>query len=399
MKKETMKDNFKVFLHSMAHILYLISYVMPRNKDTWVVGNSVGFVNNTKYFFLHSKVNLNKDNCYWISKNKESVKLLRKFGFKAYHPWSLKGLYHLMTAGVYVYDNRSSALNYWTSGNTCRVNLWHGVGIKNIEFKGNLANFKLTWFRRLRNPANYVKPDIFVSTSSLMTEHFKECFRIDDSRCIESDYSRNNVFNMSKDELNDFINTYESDESKQLIERLKKASKVFVYMPTWRSFSPDIIKTAGFDFGRLNEILEKKNELFLLKLHPLTRIDVDLSKYKNIILIDRRSDIYPILPFTDVLVTDYSSIYYDYLLMPDKEILLFTYDYDYYVSKVRDLAFDMNEYMPGVKASTFDDMLNIIDKNISLRCDEQTKIKSLFWDSKKKTDVYSEIALITRRAV
>ena len=85
--------------------------------------------------------------------------------------------------------------------------------------------------------------------------------------------------------------------------------------------------------------------------------------------------------------------------MPDKEILLFTYDYDYYVSKVRDLAFDMNEYMPGVKASTFDDMLNIIDKNISLRCDEQKKIKSLFWDSKKKTDVYREIALRTRRAV
>lgn len=62
-----------------------------------------------------------------------------------------------------------------------------------------------------------------------------------------------------------------------------------------------------------------------------------LVSYSNLRIIDSSCDIYPILPFTDVLITDYSSIYYDYMLIPNKQILLFPFDEEEYCTFNRDL--------------------------------------------------------------
>lgn len=54
-------------------------------------------------------------------------------------------------------------------------------------------------------------------------------------------------------------------------------------------------------------------------MHPATRMNFDvIGKCTNVILLDKSMDVYPLLPKTDVLITDYSSIYYDYILMPEK---------------------------------------------------------------------------------
>ena len=57
---------FKVLGNAFLHIFLGFSYLMPRQKDKWLVGNAKGFNSNTKYFFLHAKLQLKKENCYWI---------------------------------------------------------------------------------------------------------------------------------------------------------------------------------------------------------------------------------------------------------------------------------------------------------------------------------------------
>ena len=61
-----MKKYFKIISNSIAYTLRGISYLIPRNKDKWVVGNSRGFNNNTKYFFIHAKTVLEKNKCYIV---------------------------------------------------------------------------------------------------------------------------------------------------------------------------------------------------------------------------------------------------------------------------------------------------------------------------------------------
>lgn len=378
----------------LMHILLLFSYLFPRNKNKWLVGNPRGFNNNTKYFFIHVKEVLKKEECYWISKNKKYRTEIEKLGYKAYHPWSLTGLYHLLTAKVYVYDSHISALNFWTSGGVKKVNLWHGVGIKNIEFKkqkdSDAEHGKL--FNYLRRPVNFVKPDLFLSTSAMMTAHFAECFRIPQSHCIESEYPRCTIFKKARIELNEFINKYETKEAQDLALRLSKASRSYIYMPTWRETKDDFLKKAGFDLPALEAVLKERNELFLFKLHPFTKIKVDTSSYKHILFMDNKMDIYPLLPLTDVLITDYSSIYYDYLLMPEKEILLFPFDYEEYIESEHDLAFDFNEYTPGTRLYTFKDILTAIQTRQHFTNEKKEWITKTFWGSSHPEDLYQAIS-------
>ncbi|MBR2863290.1 MAG: CDP-glycerol glycerophosphotransferase family protein [Bacteroidaceae bacterium] len=383
----------KVFGNALLHIVLGISYLVPRQKDKWLVGNAKGFNNNTKYFFLHAKLELKKENCYWISKNRKSLAAVRRLGFKAYHPASPVGLYHLLTAGVYVYDIRISALNAWTYGCARRVNLWHGVGIKNVEHKISNAPREVPVLSYLRHPVNYIRPHLFLSTSPLMTTHFAECFRIPESRCVESSYPRCEVFHYSEERLQDFLRRIEGDEAVAFAERLRAHARVYIYMPTWRGGKKDFIRQAGFDLGRLEEALAATDSLFLFKLHPMTKISIDTAAYPHIVFLDNRMDIYPLLPFTDVLVTDYSSIYYDYLLMPEKEILLFPFDYQEYVTEDRDLAFDFDEYTPGERVYSFDELVQQIAAKAHFSLPQREWITQQFWgDAAHRRDLYQAVA-------
>ena len=378
--------------NAFLHVLWGLSFLVPRDRNKWVVGNARSFNNNTKYFFIHAKTVLSRQKCYWISKSRDCRREVRQRGFKAYHPWSLIGMYHQLTAGVYVYDLRMSAFNFWISGRAKRVNLWHGVGIKNVEFKRRLNMERTnTWSDYLRHPANYMRPDLFLSTSPLMTAHFAACFRIPESRCIESEYPRNVLFRMSREELWNYLNTYENADMRHLAARFESAGRVYIYMPTWREDGSDFLQAAGFDLPALEEALKRNNELFVFKLHPFTKMCVDTSRYRHILFMDRRMDVYPLLPFTDVLVTDYSSIYYDYLLLEGKETLLFPFDYEKYVTNERDLAFDFDRYTPGFRVYTFEELLEVVRQGSPIPNEKRDWVIEQFWKSSRYEDLYEAI--------
>ena len=136
---------------------------------------------------------------------------------------------------------------------------------------------------------------------------------------------------------------------------------------------------------KLNDCCAHNDVLFLFKLHPNTEMVSNLSDdYSNLRVIDSSCDVYPILPFTNVLITDYSSIYYDYMLIPNAQILLYPFDEEEYCSLNRDLAFDYKEFTPGIRVYTFKDLLAVIETKKELKLKEMDKIKNLFWKGKKE---------------
>ena len=393
--KEIIKKNIEIIY---GYPLYLISFIIPRNKNKWVIGSHIGFSGNSKFLFIDLLDKYDKRICYWISPNKIELIHLKNLGLPAFYKWSFKGLYHCLTAKTYIFCFHLIDINFWTSGNVKRVNIWHGVGIKNIEFKstkgsaGSIYNEK-NLLSRIYLPYLFKRPHLFLSTSTLMTNHFTQCFRITPEQCVEDIYPRCKIFNWSKNEILDFVTKYEGVNSRVLIDKLSQYKKSYLYMPTWRETRKNFIEEAGFDFRQLNDVLVDIDAVFLLKLHPECNLDVKtIGDFKNIIILDKRIDIYTVLPFIDVLITDYSSIYYDFLLLNNKDILLFPFDYEEYISAGRDLAFDYNVYTPGNKAYTIEELMDYIKNDISLDFKEKKWIKDQFWKSTShRCDLYKEI--------
>ena len=163
-------------------------------------------------------------------------------------------------------------------------------------------------------------------------------------------------------------------------------------MPTWRDNGRNFIETAGFDLSILNNILIKNNELFIFKLHSKTIINLEkIKNYSNIIVLNNSYDIYPILPFTDMLITDYSSIYTDYLLLK-KDIVIFDFDKEEYMSKDRDLLLDFDKYTPGTRAHNFSELCSIISNHTDCHISNYDEVMDIYWGAKDNPlNVFEEI--------
>ena len=151
-------------------------------------------------------------------------------------------------------------------------------------------------------------------------------------------------------------------------------------MPTYRDSGDDFVKNCGFDFNRVNVALQNTNRLLILKMHPDSKLEFS-KDYSNIKIIPKTIDIYPVLPFTNCLITDYSSIYFDYILMKDKQVILFIPDYDEYINNSRDLAFPYDEYTKGIKARTFEELFSLLEKKSSdYEMPPIDSIRNEFWN-------------------
>lgn len=363
----------KIPIYLILKIILFISYIIPKNKNIWVFGSFGGsFNDNAKYLFLYIFENHPEIKAIWISNNKNTVKFLKDKNFNSYYKWSIKGLFYSFIGKVYFYNAYISDINTWTHGNAIKVNLWHGIPIKKIEFdisKGTISHiFNKSLKSRFFYPNHYTKSDYILSTSKKVSEMFSSAFRLDTNQCLEFGYPRNDILTYSEDKIIDFIKKYEPSSSLELINTLKKYEKTYVYMPTWRDDGSDFIKESKIDFQFLNKILVDNNSCLILKLHNNTKLPMNLNSFENIVLFDNKADIYPILPFTHTLITDYSSIYFDYKLM-DKEVVFFSFDKDEYI-KDREMYFDYDEIIKyELVANSFESLIAIIN-------DDTQKIKS-----------------------
>lgn len=383
----------KIIIRYFLFLVYLASCLVPRNKDKWVLGSLEDFGGNAKYLYAYLIENSTDVRAIWITKNRNLAKEMQERGVDDFlYFYSISGVFHMLTAGVYVTTHDlSKSLSIWTLGRAKWINLWHGVGIKALRFNSNSKLLNFIYSNKLLKAVFYpygfhlfYKPDVFLSTSPLMHDHFRQAFDFDEDTILSGGYPR--CFYLKDLSLGDTkVNClYGSSSLLQQVEFIRSFSYVYIYMPTWRKAGDKYVTSLALDFDRLQMHLAKENELFILKLHPLMseRINIDFNAYSNILKLDDKLDVYGVLPFTDALIGDYSSIYYDYILMDNKSVLLYPYDYDEYVANSRDLAFNFDEYTPGKRVYDFDQLLNALrDKELtSTSAQEIKEVCKAFWD-------------------
>lgn len=335
-----------IVLRSIALLCYYISMLFPRKSNRWLFGSATGFNNNAKYFFIDVVENYPEINAYWIGDRKNTA-LVRQLGYKAYHRFSLKGLWLCLTSKYYIVDHTQGCIDFWTSGGAKVVNLWHGVGWKACLWseKKNSLYKNLGWLdnfvHKLFHPTLYYKPDLLLSSSPWMTEHFfAPMFDVPKEKCVEDIYPRCKFMLKSPEYIINHIRKIGAKESEALIEKMKKYERVILYAPTYRDAQYDFIAESGIDFYDLNDLMAQNNWLFLVKFHPSTRlIPGQKIDNTNIIMLDKYVDSNYIMPFSDVLISDYSSIAFDFLLL-NKTVILFPFDKDQYNSSSREFAFE-----------------------------------------------------------
>ena len=101
----------------------------------------------------------------------------------------------------------------------------------------------------------------------------------------------------------------------------------------------------------LNNFASAHKILLVMKLHPLMADQIHTQNLSHIVYYAPECDIYPALSLVDCLITDYSSIYFDYLLL-DRPIIFFPYDFDHYAADERKLLFDYIDMAPGQLCKT-----------------------------------------------
>lgn len=396
---ESMGKNavIKFLIFFIGYLIYPFSFLFPRSKTKWAFGSyRESFNDNAKYLFIAVSKHYSQIDSAWISGSKDTVNMVRKLGLKSYYAGSFRGLWHALRSRYWFFNSYTSDILFFASGGAVCTNLWHGVGLKKIEFSidhGPLADryVKRKFKERFYHPESFRRPDYFVSSTDFQSVKFAEAFRIDISRILNLGYPRNRILTSDEASRKNFIITYEPEITLALIEHIKKYDKVFIYMPTWRDSQQDVFST-HFDLEVLERILAKMNALLILKPHPNTLINKDkVAGFRHVVLFSNRMDIYTVLPYTDVLITDYSSVLYDYLLMQGKDVILYVYDYKEYVDK-RDFNYSFFEHVAGKLAYSFEELSVCLEQGDYVMDQQDRKqIVELFWGKTTDKDVCTEI--------
>lgn len=384
--------------------IYGLSFLIPRKKNRWIFGSAHGFSDNSKYLFIEVNESYKEIHPIWISRDRESPTTIRALGFDAYYLWSLKGFYYLLTSGVYISSHTfSNSLFLWTLGTAKFIQLWHGVPLKNMQFKiasgRDYAQFNHWLIKKIYYPfklTRYKKPDLFLKTSVVSGLNYIESFDLHDSILFEADYPRCKILKESAGNRDYFIRKYESIESIELIEKLEKYNKIFFYMPTWRSYNHNYLNDAGFNYDDLNQVLEAMDAVMIFKLHPLTPEDAlkDIKGYGNILALSPKVDVYPVLSMVDVLITDYSSIYFDFMHVAKGCTIFYPFDLEKYKNSDYSLAYNYEENITGKIVNTFEELKECL-KTESYRNIDKEKNQALydkFWGKPEdKKDLIAEI--------
>ena len=374
----------KTIVYLVCYFLYPFSFLFVRKRNRYVFGSfRKSFNDNAKYLFIYTSLNRENIDAIWLSLSKETVRQVRKMGLKAYKTTSPKGIWYALTARYWFFNAYTSDIMFCLSGGATCINLWHGVGIKRIEYNitsGPLAKRyrKEDWRDVFLHPESFRKPDYVASSSPFQNKFFSSSFRIPEEHCLMVGYPRNMILVTTEEQRRDFIAKYEPSETAQMAEKMKGYNRVLVYMPTWRDSQLSLF-AESMDLPKLNKVLNLNNELLIMKPHANVSAVLPQSSFSNIVFFNNTMDIYPLLPYTHVLITDYSSIIYDYLLMPEKDVILYIYDYDEYVA-MRDFYFPYDENVVGKRVKTFDELLNCIDiHDYHLDDVDRQRIVQKFW--------------------
>lgn len=299
--------------------------MMPLNNNMVLINSNNGrsFGDNPRAIFeelVHQKRRLE----YVIVSDNDLSNSLKEENIHTVRYMSLKYLFYLATSKYWIIN-----INAY-SGSVPRkkqvfVQTWHGTPLKRIgnDIIDSRKQEKLEWAKDASNWS------YFISNAQISNANYESAFNLSGKKILAYGLPRNDRL------VND--TTIKDDFRKH--RNIAKDKKIILYAPTYR----DDHKPIEFDYELFSEKLSDKYYL-LINYHRLYQFDTK-SKFDNI-EVNSTLTIEECMKISDILITDYSSVFFDYSML-DKPMIFFPYDLEDYRNKNRGFYYDYEDLVPG----------------------------------------------------
>ena len=280
---------------------------------------------------------------------------------------SIQGIRQALSAGVWFTSAGLPAYGTGLHKKRLIINLWHGVPLKKIALLDpNLKKAARIYFKKIFSE-NYT---CILTTSHELIPLMARSFAVSEDKIKVWGQPRNDGL-FQKNDCREILG--------QLFPDLPEYTKTVLYAPTFRDYGQvQLFPFKDFDQKQLEAFLDEKNMLLFIRTHVAEQGSAApyLGKRIRFLGNEQAEDVTGILNIFDCLITDYSSIYIDYLLT-DKPMIFLPYDRQQYLDG-RGMNFDYDDVTPGPKPETFNDFLDALSPKEDFWKSERTRVNRLF---------------------
>ncbi|MGV7097830.1 CDP-glycerol glycerophosphotransferase family protein [Bacillus subtilis] len=359
---------YRSLLVRVYSIAFRIIGLLPRNEKLIIFESYSGkqFSCNPRAIFEYLEENKDKYDYRLIwSIDKRNKDLFDNLDVKYLKRFSLKWLWYMATAKYWITNSR---LPLWIPKprKTTYVQTWHGTPLKKLANDMDEVHMPGTTTEQYKK--NFLKEaskwDYLISPNAYSTEIFRSAFQFKRT-FIESGYPRNDFLHKE--------NKYE--EILKIKDRLgiDRDKKIILYAPTWRDNS--FYAKGKYKFNMVLDLESLKDQLsdeyiLILRMHYLVSENINLTAYKGFAYdFSNHNDIRELYLISDILITDYSSVFFDFAGL-NRPILFYVPDIEFYRDKLRGFYYDFEKCAPGPLLKTTEKVIEAIHKTKHYKQDE-----------------------------
>ena len=262
------------------------------------------------------------------------------------------------------------------------IQCWHGTPLKKLGQDITIINYAKSSLSGLRFGYNHesMRLDYFISPSAYASRCFISSFNLEPQKILELGYPRN-----------DKLSTHEKNNDE--IERIKKAlgislkKKVILYAPTWRDNNFCNVRGVHVLSNPLDSkefVASFPDVVFLYRGHYFTKPEEKMAEFIDVSAYNNINDLFLV---SDALITDYSSLFFDYAILK-RPIYFYMPDLDEYGKEIRGFYLDVEKELPGEICKT--------PKELSVTMNKKYENASIFVEFNKKYNTYEDGASASR---
>jgi CDP-glycerol glycerophosphotransferase len=339
--------------------------ISPKERRVAFIGGP-GFAGNIKYAWLDfaQRAKAWDVECWFAPQTAEQDEFAKALGVPHFpydwRQWTREHTGAALRTAVRVIDTHHTAIacanpyQHSLFSGAHEVQLWHGISIKEIALRSNVPLQRMS-LGHAQNLAS-CRMELFCGASAAAEPEWRRWFNFD--RYANLGYPRNDVLLREPTEL-DLLNVDTAALTAARTVR-DRGGKVFFYAPTFR----DVRDAGGAmwlqpdTLNALADGLARHGHLLLVNLHPFEQgMQPQFeAACPRVGFVAARTDIYPLLRQADALVTDYSSLMFDFL-MTGRPIIWFRPDHEHYIAKSRALYDGKLDRPLGPLATQVDDLV------------------------------------------
>ena len=340
----------KNVIYKLAYYHKYLKMPLLKNVVLFETFNGKNYSDSPKYIYEYLAKNYGKDfQCVWALNNGTKP----PYGAKVVKRFSFRYAYYLARAKYLVFNVRPP-LWYRKREGQIFLETWHGTPLKRLVFDQEEVTaaspkYKQQFYKQRKDW------DYLISANDFSTETLARCFMYE-GKMLDYGYPRNDLmYAENKDEIAKEIKT-------KLGIPLDK--KTILYAPTWRDdeyYGKGQYKfTLQLDLNLLRKRLGDEY-VILLRTHQYIADALDITGLEDFAYnVSKYDDITELYLISDLCITDYSSVFFDYANLR-RPILFYTYDIEKYKNQLRGFYIDMNTEVPGPLLYTSEEVVDAIE--------------------------------------